>query len=68
MVEQAASHTFLRNPDDNRCFLYLYRNDDGSWDWNYNWLDNNRNRGNVSPVSAILFISLPFFSRGSFVL
>lgn len=63
-VEQAASRTILRNSDGNRYFLYLDRNDDGSWDWNYNWLDNDRNRDNVSPLLATPFISLPAHWRG----
>ncbi len=39
---RTARCTFLRNSDGNRYFLYLNRNDDGSWNWNYNWLDNDR--------------------------
>ena len=56
-------HTILRNSNGNRYFLYLYRNDDGSWDWNYNWLDNDRNAGNPALVLATLFISLPIFGE-----
>jgi len=59
-------YIFLRNSDGNRYFLYLNRNDDGSWNWNYHWLDNDRNRDNVSPLLAILFISL-LLRWGSFV-
>ena len=50
---------FLRNSDGNRYLLVLNRNDDGSWNGNYNWLDNDRNADNVSPVSATLFTSHP---------
>jgi len=57
------SRTFLRNSDGSRYFLYLNRNDDGSWDANYNWLDNDRNADNVSPVSVTLLISPPSFFR-----
>ena len=48
----------LRNPNGNRYVLYLYRNDDGSWNWNYNWLDNDFNDNNPAALSATLFISL----------
>ncbi|MCX6713049.1 MAG: hypothetical protein NTY66_02475, partial [Candidatus Vogelbacteria bacterium] len=29
----------LRDPDGRRCVLCLYRHGDGSWLWNYYWLD-----------------------------
>ncbi|MBU2028407.1 hypothetical protein KJ761_00770 [Patescibacteria group bacterium] len=29
----------LRDPDGYRYVLYLYRRDDGGWDWRYGWLD-----------------------------
>ena len=61
-----ASRTLLRNSDGNRYFLYLNRNEDGSWDWNYNWLDNDRNRDNVSPLLATPFISRPAYAGLSF--
>lgn len=60
-----AFHTILRNPNGNRYVLYLYFND-GRWNWNYNWLDNDWNAQNPSAVLATLFISLPV--SGSFVL
>jgi hypothetical protein len=47
----------LRNPNGNRYVLYLYWND-GQWNWNYNWLDNDWNARNPSAVLATLFISL----------
>jgi|AntRauTorckE6833_2_1112554.scaffolds.fasta_scaffold15144_4 hypothetical protein len=47
----------LRNPNGNRYFLYLYRKDAGQWNWNYNWLDNDRNARNPALVFATLFIS-----------
>ncbi len=52
MVVQTAPYTFLRNADGNRYFLYLYRDDNGRWTWNYNWLDNDRNATNPSAVLA----------------
>jgi hypothetical protein len=58
---------FLQNPNGNRYVLYLYWND-GKWNWNYNWLDNNWNVNNPSLVLATLFISLPTFCPESFVL
>jgi len=30
--------TILRNPNGNRCVLYLFFKD-GAWYWNYYWLD-----------------------------
>jgi len=33
----------LRRPGGDRCVLYLYRYDDGSWCWDYSWLDNDWN-------------------------
>lgn len=32
-------YMFLRNSSGNRYVLYLYWND-GKWNWNYNWLEN----------------------------
>jgi hypothetical protein len=60
------SHIFFRNPNGNRYALYLYRYDDGRWNWGYNWLDNDRNVGNPSLVLATLFISFPTSCRESF--
>lgn len=60
----------LRSPNGNRYTLYLYFNNDGSWNWNYNWLDNDRNADNPSAVLATIFISSPlcYLTRqGSFV-
>ena len=59
--------TTLRVSDGRRCFLYLYRDGDGRWNRNYNWLDNERDAQNVSVVFATLFISLPLWWE-SFVL
>jgi len=59
MVAQKEFYTFLRNPDGNRYVLYLYWND-GEWNWNYNWLDNDWNSNNPSAVLANLFISKLF--------
>ena len=67
MVTQMVLHTILRSPDGNRCVLYLYWND-GKWNWNYNWLDNDWNANTPSAVLAILFISLPAIYWESFVL
>lgn len=44
--------TVLRYSDGSRCFLYLRRDGDGSWRWNYRWLDFDRYRGDVSPLLA----------------
>src|SRR3989344_4685206 len=65
-MTRAVSYTFLRNSNGNRYVLYLYWND-GAWNWNVNWLDNDWNANNPSAVLATLFISLPAFRR-SFVL
>lgn len=35
--------TTLRRPNGHRYALCLYRKDDGSWGWSYNWLGDNRN-------------------------
>ena len=51
---------YIRNSDGNRYALYLYRGDDGQWNWNYNWLDNHWNANNPSVALATFFISLPF--------
>lgn len=72
MVELTILYTFLRNPNGNRYALYLYWND-GKWNWNYNWLDNDFDASNPSAVLANLFISPPHqisenLVRGSFVL
>ncbi len=56
------------DPNGNRYVLYLYRNDDGRWNWSANWLDNDWNDRNFSAHVATFFIS-PSTSRwGSFVL
>lgn len=64
IVIRMASCMFLRNSDGDRYFLDLCRSDDGSWDWDYGWLDGDRIRDNVSPVSETLFISRPALLRG----
>jgi len=56
-VVWTAFYTFLRNPDGNRYVLCLYWND-GRWNWNYNWLENDWNVNNPSAVLATFFISL----------
>ena len=62
-----AHYTNFRSPDGNRYSLYFYWNaDDREWNWNYNWLDNDRGVNNPSALLATLFISLPFL-RESFV-
>jgi hypothetical protein len=38
--------TVLRDPDGYRCALCLYRKGDGSWNWYYYWLDDDRRAGN----------------------
>src|SRR3989338_6325436 len=45
---------------------YLYRSG-GRWYSNYNWLGNDWNDNSPAARFAILFISLPVFSRKSFV-
>ena len=67
VVSRTAPCTLLRNPNGNRHVLYLYRSDDGSWNWNYNWLDNDWNAGNPSAVLATFFISLRSTRPESFV-
>lgn len=44
--------TVLRLSDGSRYFLCLNRDDDGSWNWYYHWLDRGRNRDHVSPLLA----------------
>jgi hypothetical protein len=56
MVARKTSYMFLRNPNGNRYVLYLYWND-GKWNWNVNWLDNDWNANNPSAVLATHFIS-----------
>ncbi len=51
----------LRNPNGKRYSLILYRQDDGSWDWNYNWLDNDRDTSNPAVGLANCFISSAFY-------
>jgi hypothetical protein len=63
-VEWKIFYTILRNPNGNRNILYFNRNDDGKWNWNYNWLDNQWNADNPSAGCANLFISLPLFFIG----
>ena len=57
--------TFLRNSDGNLYVLYLYWND-GKWNWNYNWLDNDFDANNPSAVLATLSISLSIYGLGEF--
>jgi len=64
-VAQMASRTILRSPNGNRYVLYLYFND-GKWNWNYNWLENDFNGNNPSAVLATLFISLLHSLQESF--
>ena len=59
-------YTILQNSDGNRYVLYLYWND-GAWNWNVNWLDNDWNANNPSAVLATFFISLPTLCWESFV-
>lgn len=40
----------LRSSLGYRYFLYLYRNGDGSWNWDYNCLDSDRNVSNPAAV------------------
>ncbi|MBI4088972.1 hypothetical protein HY415_02650 [Candidatus Kaiserbacteria bacterium] len=46
------SGTVLRNGFGSRCFLFLYRNNDGRWYWSYDWLGSNRDAENPSAVLA----------------
>lgn len=46
--------THDRNSDGNLYVRYLYWND-GQWNWNYNWLDNEFSEQNPAAVSATLF-------------
>lgn len=61
-----ASHTFLRNSNGKRYFLYLYRDDNDRWNWDYNWLDNDRDASDPSALLATLFISRPAIAGLSF--
>lgn len=55
-----------RDSDDNLYVRYLYFND-GEWNSNHNWLDNDWNDNNPAAVRATLFISLRLWLE-SFVL
>jgi hypothetical protein len=44
--------TELRGSEGNRCFLCLNRHDSSSWDQEYHWLEEDRDRISVSPVLA----------------
>ncbi len=61
-------HTILLDPNGYRDVLYLYRNDDGRWNWNYNWLENDWNANHRSTSLATHFISPLISCRRSFVL
>lgn len=41
----------LRSPHGYRYVLYLYRGDDGAWNWCHNWLDDDFNSHNLVAVS-----------------
>lgn len=60
-----ASCTY-RNADGNLYVRYLYFNE-GHWQANYNWLDNDFNANNPAVVRATYFISLSAFSGESFL-
>lgn len=62
-----APHTFLRNSDGNLYVRYLNWND-GRWDWNNNWLDNDWNDDNPAALRATIFTSRPALAGLSFVL
>ncbi len=55
-----------RDSDGNLYVRYLYFND-GRWNSNYNWLDNDWNSDNPAALRAILFISLLAVCGESFV-
>lgn len=44
--------TVLRHDGDNLSCLGLCRSSDGSWDWNYFWLSDERGAADVSPLFA----------------
>jgi len=67
VVARKAFYTF-RNPNGNRYVFYLYRNDDGAWNWNYNWLDNDWNDRHLSAGRATLFFSPPKIFLGGVLL
>ena len=56
-VARMAFYTY-RDTDGNLYVRYLYFND-GAWNRNYNWLDNDWNGNNPAALLATLFISLP---------
>ena len=67
VINRKALYTILRSPNGNRYTLYFYWNAvNRKWNWNYNWLDNDRNVNNPSACLATLFISLPNFDWESF--
>lgn len=61
VITKKVCHILLRSPNGNRYTLYAYFDNNGAWNWNYNWLDNDRNVNNPSAVLATLFISPPNF-------
>jgi hypothetical protein len=64
-VAREALYAILRNSNGNRYVLYLYWND-GAWNWNVNWLDNDWNANNPSAVVANHFVFSPVFVAGEF--
>jgi len=66
-VVQMVPRTILRSPNGNRNVLYFYRNDDGKWNWNYNWLNNDWSADNPSACLATSFVSpLAIYLLGEF--
>ena len=54
-----------RNSDRNLYVRYLYWNGK-SWNWNYNWLDNDFNSNNPAAVAGNSPHFSPFFMLGEF--
>jgi len=55
-----------RNADGNLYVRDLYFND-GTWNRNYNWLDNDWNSNNPAVLLATIFISLHYLESFSFL-
>ncbi|MCX6720779.1 MAG: hypothetical protein NTW11_03160 [Candidatus Staskawiczbacteria bacterium] len=43
----------ILSPDGDRSVLYVYRDDDGEWHWDYDWLGNDWDGGNLAACSQV---------------
>lgn len=63
-VVSRVAYCVHRNSNGNLYVRYLYWND-GQWNWNYNWLDNDFDDQYPAAISASLFRTTPLLlSRG----